>query len=389
MSKYFLISKNLGQKFVEYKGNATRLATRSFPYTVDEVVVGIKGVADKTRKITTFRDSKGNILERAFDYFDKPYKNKIYKHADYIIGDDKFVKSTTIKEFSLKRDIMGVYKSYQEKFKKLDIPTTLWESEKILTNHVSEDINTGKKVISQVKIENIKQPQKELHTFIEYPHIINGKKENCDIKFLSYRVNTKLDKVIENTITAQGVKIPQKDSFLRYRAVDTESMKKPITKRFIKERKLEKLKLNINTQYTPKADESSLIAIYTDYDGTVNYNKMHMFKSKSRLVSVARHEVEHAWQYYLRARHTGGTNQRNMEIAKKYGSLKTKALNKEAERCTKAIDNYTPYQVDFKKYHNNYIEVKARKAGLKARNQYDKEGKIIRKSFPYIPEEFL
>ena len=71
MSKYELISKIPGIKYTEYKGNAIRLGTFA-PYTVDEVIVGLKDNPNITKKITTFKDSKGNITERIFDYPDKP-----------------------------------------------------------------------------------------------------------------------------------------------------------------------------------------------------------------------------------------------------------------------------------------------------------------------------
>ena len=79
MGNYRLISKSIGQDFAQYNKNAIRLNFRT-PKTVDEVVVGLKDNPSLQRKITTFRDEKGQIMERAFDYHDKPYRNRLYSH---------------------------------------------------------------------------------------------------------------------------------------------------------------------------------------------------------------------------------------------------------------------------------------------------------------------
>ena len=208
MSKYFLSSKNLGQRFADYKGKAIRLALEAQPHTVDEVIVSIKG-NNKTRKITTFRDSNGKIIERSFDFFDKPFRNRIYQHTDNVIGEDKFVTSTTIREFSLPKNKMKIYRQFQQTLKKLDIPTTLWEPKQILTNHLSENINTGERVLSQVKIENIEQAQKELHTYIDFVKQLQQKGY-----FASYDLDV-LESIIDESATPKEAvaKIPEKLGF--------------------------------------------------------------------------------------------------------------------------------------------------------------------------------
>lgn len=388
MSKYFLSSKNLGQRFADYKGKAVRLALEAKPHTVDEVIVGIKGT-NNTKKITTFRDSNGKIIERVFDYFDKPYRNRIYKNADYKIGEDQLVNSTTIKEYFLPRYKMKVYKEFQKMYEKREIPTTMWDHQNTVTNHVSTDVHSGKKVLSQVKVEKTDAPQEELHSFIEYPHIRNNKKVNNDRKSLTYKVDRTQDEIVKGSIIAQGVEAPQKDTFLRYRAVDVDTMKEPITQRCIKERKLEDIGIKINPRYTPTAEEENITAKYVDFDGSVNFNKKYKFKSKSKLIETAKHEVEHAWQYFLNALFTGGKTPRTKKIAHKYGKPQTEALRQEAKRYTEAIKNYTPHNVDFEKYRNNYIEVEARKAGSTARKKYDRQRTELKKAFPHIPEEVL
>ena len=145
----------------------------------------------------------------------------------------------------------------------------------------------------------------------------------------------------------------------------------------------------INKNYIPEEDEKGLIAVYLDYNGSINYNKFYKFKSKSKLAGTTGHEVEHAWQYYLRARYTGGDTPRTQEIAKKFGKVKTKQQQKEAEEYTHSINNYVPFTQNFKLYKKNLIEILANKQGKQAQKQYDKEGQEIRKAFPHIPPEML
>ena len=110
VSKYFLISKKIGQDFAQYKGNALRLTSSSVtPSTVDEVVIGVRGDKKFKRKVTIFRDVKRNPIEKIFDYSDKPVlKNRVYSHETNFISSDEFVKSTNVKEYTLNRNIEPV-----------------------------------------------------------------------------------------------------------------------------------------------------------------------------------------------------------------------------------------------------------------------------------------
>ena len=100
--EYYLITKNLNRKFVKYKGTAQRLSSQK-PYSYDEVIIGKYGKFEDISIITTFRDSKGNIIERCFDIVGKPLKNRLYTVRENTIGEEKIVKSTHIKQNSPKQ----------------------------------------------------------------------------------------------------------------------------------------------------------------------------------------------------------------------------------------------------------------------------------------------
>lgn len=153
---------------------------------------------------------------------------------------------------------------------------------------------------------------------------------------------------------------------------------------------LSRMNINIEPNYKPPCYEiDNLSAEFNAGTGTINFNKFYKFKSKSRLVSTCRHELEHAWQYYLDARNTGGRYTWQMKIAKKFGSIKNQKLKNEAEKYTKSIENYVPYYEDYEKYKKNYIEIKANQAGLIEQKNYDHQAQEIQRSFPFIPKEML
>lgn len=387
--EYYLIYKNYEQRFYRYKGDVIRLS-RKLPYYVDEVVVGVKGKIGQERRITTFKDSQGNILERVFDYFDKPLRNQIYNKKEFTKGNELFITSTTITEYQLKRSKLNQYKGYRKIFEKLDILTTLWDKIKIVNNHLCENINSDEIIFSQSSVTNIKQPTKQIHSFIEFPHIMNGKRQNESKKVLKFRVNSKQGTVTE-TLTRQGTQKPKNDSFLAFRALDFREIKTAITKFFLKKRGLrQKMNINIDPEYKPKGEAiDRLSAEFDQTCGEIHFNKFHKPKSKLELVSSSRHEVEHAWQYYLYSRNTGGRYYWEMLIAKTFGQIRKPKLKKEAERYTRPINNYVSYLKDYEKYKKNYIEIKANKAGSKTRSKYEREAQEIRKAFPFIPEEML
>ena len=257
----------------------------------------------------------------------------------------------------------------------------------VQTNHVSDNINNGEKILSKTTITIDPVSDSDfLHTFVEYPKIKNGKIERKPVKSLEFGVDGSYN-VDYASINANGVKAPNNDSFLGYRILGIDDMKEPITEKFMKDRGVANLGYIINTNYLPENGSETLCGLF--YDGNIMFNKLHDFKSKSNFVSTSSHEVEHGWQYYLDARNGGKRGENLEEIGRTYGEITNKKLKKEADVYTKSIDNYVPHYVDYARYRKNYIEIKANKAGAKAKQEYDEQGKIIREDFRHIPKELL
>lgn len=386
-SGYYLISKVEKLPYYKYKGDVLRLINQT-ARTVDEVVVGLKNRPEIVRRITTFKDSKGNIIERAINFSDKPYRNRIYTTRYNVIGEDEFVTSVHIKEYTLPKVFKNDFiQSISEHLPR----TLLWTPVKFFTNHTSVNVETGDKILTQVKQTNLMKPQKETHTFVEFPHIINGKIENKGKKILKFSVNTLNGHTINaKNIFEDGTKLPQNDSFLGIRALDINDSKTAFAQKFLSERGLKNKRITINPEYLPVDDREELAkALFDPNEGSINFVKGHKFASKSEVCATSRHETEHGWQFYLYARNTqGGTTYWEEKMYDLFKDL-PKSLKKEAQEYTDSIRSYVTIAEDRAKYRKNLIEIKANEQGEKARILYNYERAEIQKEFPHIPKELL
>ena len=394
--EYYLAAKTCGIEFSKYKGTSVRIS-ECVPKTVDMVWIKDKNFPKILKSITTFRDENGDIIERSFDYSDGKLRNRLYTHQTTEISEEETVDSTIVRNYFINKRVLPFYnallKDYQDVF---PLKNILWNLTHILTNHLSTNNASGEKVLSQVKITNIQTPTKQCHTFIEYPHIISGKIEATKKKFMSFLVNGLTNKLVEGSVKKEGVRFPKNDKWLPFRAITIDDSKEPFTSEFLREKKLKRAKIEINPEYYPKNEDEKLYAADFDPDnGSINFNRFFEPYSKTRVIGIARHETEHAWQYFLNARFSEPTTEWEEFISQTFGKIKSKALNKEAEVYAKSIKKYVTLTKDLEKngkiqkYRENYIEKMARKTAERLRREYDKQGKNIRSSFPYIPEEYL
>ena len=161
--KYFLISKLTRVPFVKYKGNAVVLSEK-LPTTYDEVVVGLKDNKQNIRTITTFRDETGQIVERSFDYYGKQLRHRIYSRRDSVIGEKEWVDSKKIQELTIaKKTLKTIYLEIKDKLREMHLLTYLWDEKNTRVNHLAKDLQTGRKILSSVFINHVKNE----HKFIE------------------------------------------------------------------------------------------------------------------------------------------------------------------------------------------------------------------------------
>lgn len=194
--------------------------------------------------------------------------------------------------------------------------------------------------------------------------------------------------MIKNSIKGQKVKLPKNDTFLGYRILPIEEARIPLTEKFMKERKIDNLGYKILLDYEPKNNEEITWAGLFSH-GKILFSKKWKAQNKATFVSTARHEVEHGWQYFLDARNGGKRGEEMEALGESFGKITDPKLKAEADLYTEAINNYVPASKNYEKYRNNYIEVRAYDEGAKAKETYNKQGKIIRKDFKHIPPEEL
>lgn len=385
-SNFYAISKTT-QNFSDYLGGTIRLSSQ-IPHSVKEVIIQNK--KGKVRgKITTFLDKEGNVIEKAFNIKDKPLKNRIYTSQKNHIGSDEVVISTQIKEYTLKRNLIDIYRKHIKDFIKWNVQTSLWEQEKIQTNHVATNSALGIKYLTISKIQNLKNISKQfLHSFTQYKPIIKNKiNKDSSIKHIEYIVNDKF-KALKKSIKTTNMKSPKFDSFLGFRALSLEDFKIPITERFLSDRGIKHLGYKILPNYMP-TDGKEITWKGLFCNGYIKFRRTWVPKSKADFASTSRHEVEHGWQYYLDARNGQDRGDNMLAIGEKYGKLKDPKLQYEADKYTESIDNYIPAEKDYNGYRQNYIEIKAFDAGARAEEKYKKEGEILKDEFKHIPPELL
>lgn len=385
-NNFYIISKTT-QNFADYMSQTIRLSDQT-PYTVKEVIIQNK--KGKVRgKITTFLDKEGNVIEKAFNIKDKPLKNRIYTSQKNHIGSDEVVISTQIKEYTLKRNLIDIYRKHIKDFIKWNVQTSLWEQEKIQTNHVATNSALGIKYLTISKIQNLKNISKQfLHSFTQYKPIIKNKiNKDSSIKHIEYIVNDKF-KALKKSIKTTNMKSPKFDSFLGFRALSLEDFKIPITERFLSDRGIKHLGYKILPNYMP-TDGKEITWKGLFCNGYIKFRRTWVPKSKADFASTSRHEVEHGWQYYLDARNGKDRGENMLAIGEKYGKLKDPKLQYEADKYTESIDNYIPAEKDYNGYRQNYIEVKAFDAGARAEEKYKKEGRILKEELKHIPPELL
>ena len=395
-SKYFLITKLNGIKYSDYQGSA-QIISETIPHSVDVVWVGIKKQPNKIRKITTFKDYAGDIIERSFDYSDGKIRNRVYTNRVLKIRDNEKVSTTVIKDYYINKKMLPHYNQMMEEFSEVHpLKKILWNLTKIITNHLSINTKNGNKILSQTNILNMQTPTKQKHSFIEFPQIKNNKIQNRKPKILSFTVNGLTNKIKSGSIYCQNTQIPENDSFLAQRALPIYDSKEVFANKFLKERKLTKAEIFVEPDYYPKNEDEKLYAAdFNPENGSINFNRFFKPYSKAETAKIAKHEVEHGWQYYLRSRITIPSTEWERFISLTFGKIKNKKLKTEGIKYTKSILNYTNYTKELEekgqlnKYLDNFIEKIANKNAKKVKNIYNKEGKVIRNNFKHIPKEYL
>ncbi len=110
---------------------------------------------------------------------------------------------------------------------------------------------------------------------------------------------------------------------------------------------------------------------------------MSKLKSQSRIVDAVNHEYRHQYQESL------------IEKFEEKGTVKSFLRRlfhpfkfEYAKKCKFELENYISSEVDEKKYRQQFMELDARVAGSKARDEFLAETRLLDELFPYSKELF-
>lgn len=168
--------------------------------------------------------------------------------------------------------------------------------------------------------------------------------------------------------------ISNNDRYLLFRflGLNTDEGLFELTKRFLKEKQILKLKLNI--RISPRFIDENTEGGFSVMQREISYSSKLKEKSPLQVVNTVAHEVEHAYQYSQIGRMGKGRTSYESDAHRLLGDLKCKDVP-EAIKYADARYNYPIIKPgeDLSKnerYLTNYLEVKAREAGKNAEDRY-------------------
>lgn len=327
--------------------------------TFSMVKIGKRDDKSYEKSITTLY-SKGIIIRRTIEDTEGNKIIREYENSGYDIKDSKSHERTVIQKILNK--ISG------------DFETNLIE--KFNTYKFEKDGKIKLQIAKNVTDGNIINA-----TVTEYP--LTGYKRK--LESLKKVIGLKLEMIdglphIRETFETPNVKIFPDDKYLPFRFIlNPETKLKALTKLFIKDKDLGKLKIKVEVsedidRYTD--------GYFSDITGKIVYNNV----SRTPHVKLAAHEVEHAHQYRQIGRLGKGQSKYAILSRNLYGSIENLQDSMEAHKYAIASENYPVMKKgeDWSKnpdYINNYLEIKAREAEKEAADEYIEMGSPLNKQF--------
>lgn len=380
-----------GKKFVLFE-KTDKLPVSSFPEnswavpegaeTFRRVRMGKASNSDFNREIVSFYDKENRIIKQWQRGSDIPNQMRVYTYDFGVTKGDKGVRVRNITT---------------SKYLPVDEKVSTWKKVSDETQFVHSDFDIRKEECIVPKKVQISKTNYDLNSdgtkfssvTTEYP-MNYGIEPKSEKKVLGVDIEMRNGiPYIVGTVQTPNVNFPSKDKFLAYRFLHGAEKQEALARYFIKEKGLEKANIPIGTSKT-KVSENA-VACFKNRDGEIWFREPTWYMSPA---DIAAHEVEHAYQYSLvgrfRARFNttpygrkcydlfGPVPQKQMEEAKAYH---------DAARKYPALDPKEDLSKN-SEYMDNYLEVKAREAGKKAKIEYKKGRDVILDQFPFTPNHY-
>lgn len=342
---------------------------------IKHVTVGKRKDKDYYREIVSYYDDYDQIIMRTQSGNNIPRTKRTYTYSSGYTNDNKPVD---IREVHTTQYIPAYEGANQGRW------APVCNEQQYVRNNI--ELSKKKKVVNAKKLHITRTDYSTNGnrniTLTEYP-MVYGFEPKSAKKEMKIGLNFKFGEKIP-TITdlsgSKNVELPQNDEFLKFRFLVGEEKQEALAKYFLEKKGLANAKVGVGTKKTHDTSNAEFDPEW----GWIWFNKIVREPAKT-----AAHEVEHAWQHSIIGRAFAQTpyEQRCRDI---YGPLDTIELQIEAQRLAQAkaiypSDTRTADGELKPEYLNNYFEVKAREAGEKAKEAYNKGRDFIIKQFKTIP----
>lgn len=339
--------------------------------TFDIVRVGKKSDPNFIREVISFYDRDNNVIERLFRQNGMNTRKKIYSkgYKSRTIVTKDFVPPKVEAGINVPLKLRNLAGNWRDKISELQII----EEYPVLRGYFKgKQIDKSPVGLYTKRVEYSPSGDKDSVrniTFTKYP-INFGFQKPSDKKVISGTLVKKgKDVELTDIHKTDNLKIDLNDEFLKYRFIDPRSDEglRLLTDYFIKKRGLEPLHIYVNPS-SASVKESSLGYFW---NGELHYSDKLQKLCSDEAVDTVAHEVEHAYQHAQIGR-----------LGKSESRYETNAENllppiefdeiKEAVKYAIARDAYpvTNKSMENPLYRDNYLEVKAREAGRKAKDMY-------------------
>lgn len=407
LKPFTLVSKKLGIPLSEYKGELLKFLPDSFFIeAVDEVIVQKTNDPSVTKKIVTYRNFLGKIVERVFENtaeYSSRIISQVYNQEAELIGENIYRQKSTTKYF-LKKGMKNsyLYDVAQPFTNTEDYRYQYWKplstvADCIKYRTTSNDVYWTRRSVKFSDSELFYEHQK----ITQYPklHQKSGKFDSFDKneekKVVEMAVQT--GRYEKNTIkelrTSPNVKLSTNDEYLPYRAYNTADSRVPLTKHFLSKNDVIDLKIPVDIETMKNPSQTGR---FNPMTGDILLNRNYNFVNKFDVVDTAAHESKHAYQHSIMGR-TGCDikpyfNQRALYIK---GPLKDKESIQKGIAYTEADFNYPDLSTqelitkNTQAWMDNLLEKEATQDGIKACKDYLEQVEEIRNVFPHVPAFWL
>lgn len=359
---YTLLSKkNSATADGELKSFVNHYAPNACTDCYTHVTIGKKSDISYKKEILTFYDKYKKIALRLFKVNGTTDSMKHYKSNEQ---GERIITTMKINPDG-KSPIPNDTEILSAEFLKItELHTPKTTKEGILPVRVSS---------KKVEFEHFENKEVE-HITLKHTPFNHGIGKPSDKRILRGIVTKKgNDYTLDNITQSDNMELDLDDKFLKVRFLDPRSRDGlvALTKQILKEKNIDKLRLNISTKVDLAAD---IAGSFSPKNRNISYRDFSREDFPEDAVDCVAHEVEHAYQIAQIGRLGSGKTSYETDAMRTLGEITDSNELIEAVKYSIASAEY-PLENTTKHnplYRDNYLEIKAREAGEKIADEFEK-----------------